>query len=269
VALTPKGPADASPNPDAAAAAAELDPYRARLYHTMGVHPTCSDEFFSDDADGPQGHLAKLREAVGAGVAAGKCIAIGEAGLDYARLHFASKERQLDGFALQLGLAEETKLPMFLHNRDTEGDFERIMRENRGRIRGGVVHSFTGSLAEARALVDLDLYIGVNGCSLKTEENLEVVRWLPTERIMLETDAPWCGIRASHAGHGHVATTWPAKANKKHSPEFTVKGRCEPCHMTQVLEVVCAVRGEADPVAFRDAVTRNTVDLFFPPESEG
>eukprot|EP00968_Pinguiococcus_pyrenoidosus_P026125 scaffold7052_cov254-Pinguiococcus_pyrenoidosus.AAC.130 len=173
------------------------------LYHTVGVHPTRSSEFFRADTT-PEKHLAEVREIAEAAKASGKGVALGEAGLDYARLRFAPKEHQLGAFELQLGLAEEMQLPMFLHDRDTGGDFLAMLREHRSRLAGGVVHSFTGSLEEAKALVDLDLSIGINGCSLKTEENLEVVRWLPLERIMLETDAPWCSIRPTHAGFDHV-----------------------------------------------------------------
>jgi TatD related DNase len=55
-------------------------------------------------------------------------------------------------------------------------------------LKGGLVHSFTGTVEEMRRLVEAGLYVGINGCSLKTEENLEVVRQIPLDRIMLETD---------------------------------------------------------------------------------
>jgi TatD DNase family protein len=57
---------------------------------------------------------------------------------------------------------------MYLHSRNTEGDFVRIIKENRSRFPSGVVHSFTGSKEEVKEFIDLDLYIGLNGCSLKT-----------------------------------------------------------------------------------------------------
>jgi TatD DNase family protein len=71
-------------------------------------------------------------------------------------------------FPPHFDLAEEYKLPMYLHSRNTKGDFTRIVRENRHRFSTGVVHSFTGDLEELNDLIAMDLFIGVNGCSLKT-----------------------------------------------------------------------------------------------------
>lgn len=81
---------------------------------------------------------------------------------------------------------------MFLHNRNATDDFVAIVNQHRDKIvNGGVVHSFTGSLAEAKRLLDLGFYIGINGCSLKTEDNLKNVTEIPLDRLMVETDCPW------------------------------------------------------------------------------
>ena len=65
---------------------------------------------------------------------------------------------------------------MYLHSRATGREFTEIVKANRHKFPTAVVHSFTGDLQEMRDLVDMDLYIGINGCSMKTEDNCEVVR---------------------------------------------------------------------------------------------
>jgi TatD DNase family protein len=91
--------------------------------------------------------------------------------------------------------------------------------------------------------MDLGLYIGINGCSLKTKENLDVVRDIPLDRIMLETDCPWCDIRPTHAGWEYVQTKFDVKTEKKYQKDYCVKGRNEPCHIVQVAEVIAGVKG--------------------------
>lgn len=122
---------------------------------------------------------------------------------DYDRLHFAPADAQKTAFDAQLMLAETTRLPLFLHSRAAHADFVQVLRPHLAALRRnggvsgepnadelgcvGVVHSFTGTADELRELLSLGLFVGVNGCSLKTAENLEVVRQIPLHRIMLET----------------------------------------------------------------------------------
>lgn len=77
-----------------------------------------------------------------------KFVMVGECGLDYDRLEWASKEAQLLAFAPHFDLAEKHKLPMYLHSRATGQEFNNIVKANRHRFPGGVVHSFTGTLEE-------------------------------------------------------------------------------------------------------------------------
>jgi TatD DNase family protein len=160
------------------------------------------------------------------------------AGLDYDRIQFCDPETQRIWFERQFEITRATGLPMFLHMRAAAEDFTAIVRANLDGFNGGCVHSFTGTWEEARALLDLhpDIYVGINGCSLRTDESLEVVKKLPNDRIMIETDAPWCGIKPSHPGHSSIQTKWPAKDKKKRGgidTGETVKDRSEPCHIAQ------------------------------------
>jgi len=126
------------------------------------------------------------------GKQAGTTVAFGEFGLDYDRLYLCDKETQLKYFEEQLDLAVELQLPLFLHSRAASADFENILSSRLSKLpKKGLVHSFTGTLEEMQRLVAMGLDIGVNGCSLKTEENLEVVKAIPLDRLQLETDGPW------------------------------------------------------------------------------
>ncbi|PRP82672.1 putative deoxyribonuclease [Planoprotostelium fungivorum] len=185
----------------------------------------------------------------------GKISAIGECGLDYERTQYCSPDLQKIYFEKQFELSELSGLPIFFHLRDAADDFIDIVRRNR--------HRFTrGTLSEAERLIGLDLYIGINGCSLKTEENVNVVKSLPLDRLMVETDAPWCEIRKSHAGHKYVKTEFTSRDKKKWSSENLVKGRNEPCAIIQVVEVIAGCQGKTTEEVCR-VTTQNAKKVFF------
>lgn len=151
--------------------------------------------------------IADLRAQLTAGREAGALVAIGEFGLDYDRLHYCSAALQLHSFNAQLALAASLspQLPLFLHSRAAHADFVTCLKGAFGprleRLeRGGVVHSFTGTAAEMGELMELGLFIGLNGCGFKTAENCEVVKAVRLDRLMLETDGPWCDVRPTHEG---------------------------------------------------------------------
>ncbi|XP_073005088.1 uncharacterized protein [Typha latifolia] len=243
-----------------ALAIAETD---ARLFCTVGVHPTRCKEF--EESGDPEQHFQALVSLAREGIEKGKVVAVGECGLDYDRLHFCPSETQKKYFQKQFELAETVKLPMFLHMRAAAEDFCDIVSQNKGRFSAGVAHSFTGSAEDRDRLLSFNnIFIGINGCSLKTNENLEVLRGIPVERMMIETDSPYCDIRNTHAGIQYVKSVWPSKKKEKHEDESTVKGRNEPCFVRQVLEVLAGCKGIADVERLSKTLYHNTCRVFFP-----
>ncbi|ORZ39183.1 hypothetical protein BCR44DRAFT_29667 [Catenaria anguillulae PL171] len=258
------------------------------LVSTVGCHPTRCNEFEKN----PDKYYADLLALAKRGKELGKVVAVGECGLDYDRLHFCKADVQKKHFPRQFQLAAETGLPMFLHDRNTGGDMHAILKAHRDQFSTGVVHSFTGTLEEMQQHVDMDLYIGINGCSLKTQENLEVLKQIPLDKLMLETDAPWCDIRPTHASHAYVSaaaavslsptrpsTKYPfpswffdektnvAKKHEKHVPGMMMKSRNEPCGMVKVLVAVAAIRGE-EPAEVASVVWENTCKVFGSPTGQ-
>lgn len=240
-------------------------PSEYNLFCTAGIHPTRSSVF---QTEAPDIIINKLRSLI-ADDATSRVVAIGECGLDYDRLHFCDRATQLTSFLAQLQLGPTLQLPFFLHNRNTNGEFLRVVTEHRELlVRGGVVHSFDGDAEEMLALVALGLHIGINGCSLKTQENLDVVKEIPLESLLIETDAPWCGVKATHAGEARINTVFPTKKRDKYESGFLVKDRCEPCLLVQVAEIVASLKGIAvNDLA--DATFANSRRLFFPNSSPG
>ncbi|CAD6445391.1 cc727ed2-b524-4dde-b3d2-03732c7db9e2 [Sclerotinia trifoliorum] len=168
------------------------------LFATVGVHP-CSCLQFTKAPNNPETYLRELEELALKAKDTNHCVAFGEIGLDYDRLTLCPKDAQLEYFEKQLDIATRLHLPLFLHSRAAHEDFVRILKARLEELPNrGVVHSFTGTKEEMEELVSLGFDIGLNGCSLKTEENLEVVKAIPMERLQIETDGPWCEIRPSH-----------------------------------------------------------------------
>ena len=151
------------------------------VYGTIGVHPHDASEF----------NLSLEQSILKLARRHDKMIAIGETGLDYHYMNSSSEDQQFS-FRKQLQIAVELNLPVVLHSREAEADTISILKEIPVPALG-VAHSFTSSLKMARTLLDMGWYLGINGIvTFKNAEDLrEVVRWIPMDRLLLETDSPF------------------------------------------------------------------------------
>jgi TatD DNase family protein len=216
-----------------------------RFSCTVGVHPTRCQHEFVDSERKSEELLLELLEIARDGMQDSTVVAIGEIGLDYDRLEFCSKDVQIEFLKLQLKLlAAPTKLPLFLHNRSVGSDLYDVLMQNKDCwIAGGVVHSFDDTMELANLFIeDCGFYIGLNGCSLRTQTNLHVASRLPLDRILLETDCPYCEVRTTHAGYQYMKTHYEAKSEKKFERGLLVKSRQEPCHIVQVAEIIAGCK---------------------------
>ncbi|KAF2737303.1 deoxyribonuclease tatD [Polyplosphaeria fusca] len=233
-------------------------------YATIGVHP-CSAKQFDSFAGGPSALLSALGDLAKSAKDSGEAVAFGEIGLDYDRLFLSPKDQQLKYFEAQLELAVELQLPLFLHSRAASEDFERLLGAKLPQLpKKGLVHSFTGTLEEMRRLVEMGLDVGVNGCSMKTEENIEVVRQIPLSHLQIETDGPWCEMRPSHASAKFLknAPQLPKSVKKeKFVKGCMVKGRNEPVSISHVAHAIAQIKG-VDVEEVSEAAWRNSIKMF-------
>ncbi|MET0551224.1 MAG: TatD family hydrolase [Xanthomonas sp.] len=171
------------------------------LYATAGVHPHHAVEYTAEcDAE-----LRALH-------AHAEVVAVGECGLDYFR-DFSPRPAQHRAFERQLQLAVDTGKPLFLHQRDAHADFMALMRQFDGKLGPAVVHCFTGSREELFDYLDHDWYIGITGwlCDERRGAHLrELVKHIPADRLMIETDAPYLLPR----------TLKPTPKDRRNEPAF-------------------------------------------------
>lgn len=239
----------------------ELTQKNARSYCTIGVHPCRVGEV---ESHGSQENYIKeverLIEKFG-----DKCIMIGECGLDYDLTHYAAKDLQVKHFPFHFDLAQKYNKPMYLHDRNTGGEFYEIVSQNRHKFGKGVVHSFTGTLDELKKALALDLYIGISGCSLRDSHSFDVVKEIPLDKLLLETDAPYCEIKTTHPAYKMVKTRFENKKPEKFEKGKMVKGRNEPCNIIQIAEVVAELR-KVQLEELTERVFKNTFELLGLPE---
>lgn len=121
-----------------------------------------------------------------------KVVAIGETGLDY-HYETESKDLQTESFILHLQVAKEKKLPVVVHTREAKEDTLAILKEHACRENAGVLHCFTEDWPMAKAALELNYYISISGIvTFKNAEQIrEVVRNMPLDKLLIETDSPY------------------------------------------------------------------------------
>lgn len=167
-------------------AAALAERFPSFILSTAGVHP--HDAKSCDDSTLPALRSLLAQERV---------RAVGECGLDFNR-DYSPRPVQERWFEAQVELAGELDLPLYLHERDAHARMLDILRAHREHFEKAVVHCFTGTREELFAYLDLDLHIGITGwiCDERRGTHLqELVRLIPVDRLMVETDAPFLAPR--------------------------------------------------------------------------
>ena len=207
------------------------------LFATAGVHPHHAVEY-TEECDAEMRALHAHPEVV----------AVGECGLDYFR-DFSPRPAQRRAFERQLQIAADLAVnsvgkPLFLHQRDAHADFMAMMKNFDGRLGPAVVHCFTGSREELFDYLDQDWHIGITGWLCDERRGLhlrELVRHIPANRLMIETDAPYLLPR----------TVKPQPSHRRN----------EPMYLAHIVEELARDRGE--DVAVTAAATVETADVFF------
>jgi len=175
--------------------------YNSFLYSTAGIHPHHANEY-SESAENVIKKLIKEKHIV----------AVGECGLDYYR-NYSSVENQKNAFISQINIANESKLPLFMHQRDAHEDFEEILKTNLNKIHNGVVHCFTGTEEMLISYLEMGFYIGITGwiCDERRGSGLQkIVKNIPINRLLVETDCPYLLPR----------TLEPKPKNRRNEPKY-------------------------------------------------
>ena len=147
------------------------------VYVTIGYHPEYADTVTESDLDYLKSLLGEK-----------KVVGIGEIGLDY---HYTKdiKDKQIWLFEEQLKIAEEFNLPVVIHSRDATMDTINTLKKYKVK---GIIHCFSGSLETANIYISMGFLLGIGGVvTFKNSKLKDVVKEVPLESIVLETDSPY------------------------------------------------------------------------------
>ena len=199
----------------------------ANVYGVVGVHPHEAKTFGADT-------LARLAEML----QKPRIVGVGEIGLDF-HYNFSPREAQREALSRQLAFAREQGVPAVFHVREAHGEILDMFRARRADLPSGVLHCFTGSVESAREYLDMGFYISFSGSvTFKNAHHLqEVARYVPSDRLMVETDSPYL------------------------APVPMRGQRNEPAYVRYVAEKVAELRG-MDPETLIAQATANTERLY-------
>ena len=196
-----------------------------QLFATAGVHPHHAKEWNDDSTEILISMCQENKDIV---------AAVGEAGMDYAR-NYSTPQQQKLAFSEQLQVAEQLKLPVFLHQREAHDDFYQILKDYADKLPTMLVHCFTGQKDELLAYVELGCYIGITGwfCDERRGEHLsDLISLIPAERLIVETDSPYLIPRTLKT---------KIKAPNKGKPN-----RNEPAYLPHLLEALAKQLGQQE-----------------------
>ena len=154
-----------------------------QAYGTVGIHPHNADSTKDKDYLEIE-NIAKTNN---------KIVAIGECGLDFDRM-FSTKENQIKCFEKQIEIAETLDMPLFLHERNAVEDFIKVLSHHKEICKKSIVHCFTGNTETLKKYLSMGCYIVITGwiCDSRRAKGLrQAVRYIPLDRIMIETDSPF------------------------------------------------------------------------------
>lgn len=179
------------------------------IYGTVGMHPHDAKDL---DGDGLR-ELKRLAQEP-------KIVAIGEIGLDYHYDH-SPRDVQQRVFRRMIGLAQEVKLPIVIHDREAHEDVFRILREEKAEEVGGIFHCYSGSWPLAKEAIEMGFYISIAGPITfhNAKKTVEVVKEVPLEWLLIETDSPYL-----------APVPYRGKRN-------------EPAHVVKVAEMIAQIKG--------------------------
>lgn len=239
--------------------------YNRGVFAAIGLHPIHLEERKVDHSEvdsqiifktrAEEFDYEKYRELVRQG--GGKVVAIGEIGLDYyykpktKKKLEQFKEKQREAFLKQLNLAKELNLPVILHCRMAHEDLIQIIQQSNITEIGGVIHCFTGDQEQANKYLEMGFYFGFNGLIFKKIEGapdwLKIIKKLPLEKILIETDAPYL--------------TPPISVNQRLDQRKSAVVRNEPLYVKYVAQKIAELKNTTfEEIA--QITTQNAKKLF-------